>query len=98
MTDAMMSLQALLAKSADADLLREMIGFADRTLENQEHRASGLNLVIAAIAYWNPPPPNAARWAGASSSRASSLKRSSASARLVRWSISSNSCPAPRTV
>lgn len=27
--------------------------FADRTLENQEHRASGLNLVIAAIAYWN---------------------------------------------
>ena len=25
----------------------------DRTLENQEHRASGLNLVIAAIAYWN---------------------------------------------
>ena len=27
--------------------------FADRTLENQEHRASGLNLVIAAIAFWN---------------------------------------------
>ncbi len=27
--------------------------FADRTLENQEHRASGLNLTIAAIAYWN---------------------------------------------
>ena len=25
----------------------------DRTLENQEHRTSGLNLVIAAIAYWN---------------------------------------------
>jgi len=24
--------------------------FADRTIENQEHRASGLNLVIAAIA------------------------------------------------
>lgn len=27
--------------------------FSDRTLENQAHRASGLNLVIAAIAYWN---------------------------------------------
>ena len=26
---------------------------ADRTLEGQEHRASGLNLVIAAIACWN---------------------------------------------
>ena len=26
---------------------------ADRTLQNQEHRASGLNLVIAALALWN---------------------------------------------
>jgi hypothetical protein len=26
---------------------------ADRTLGSQEHRTSGLNLVIAAIAYWN---------------------------------------------
>ncbi len=26
---------------------------ADRTLQNQEHRASGLNLVIAAVALWN---------------------------------------------
>ena len=26
---------------------------ADRTLESQEHRTSGLNLVIAAIAHWN---------------------------------------------
>lgn len=26
--------------------------FSDRSLENQAHRASGLNLVIAAIAYW----------------------------------------------
>jgi TnpA family transposase len=26
---------------------------ADRTLESQEHRTSGLNLVIAAIGYWN---------------------------------------------
>lgn len=25
---------------------------ADRTLQNQEHRASGLNLMIAAIALW----------------------------------------------
>ena len=30
--------------------------FADRTLENQEHRASGLNLVIAAIAYCDTVP------------------------------------------
>lgn len=27
--------------------------FTDRSLENQEYRASGLNLLIAAIAYWN---------------------------------------------
>jgi len=25
----------------------------DRTLENQQHRASGLNLVLAAIVLWN---------------------------------------------
>ena len=25
----------------------------DRTYENQQHRASGLNLVVAAIALWN---------------------------------------------
>jgi hypothetical protein len=25
----------------------------DRTLENQQHRASGLNLVVAAITLWN---------------------------------------------
>ena len=28
--------------------------FTDRSLENQEYRASGLNLLIAAISYWNP--------------------------------------------
>jgi hypothetical protein len=27
--------------------------FTDRSIENQEYRASGLNLLIAAIAYWN---------------------------------------------
>ena len=27
--------------------------FTDRSLENQEYRASGLNLLIAAISYWN---------------------------------------------
>lgn len=27
--------------------------FTDRSIENQEHRASGLNLIIAAISYWN---------------------------------------------
>lgn len=27
--------------------------FADRTIENQQNRTSGLNLIIAAIAYWN---------------------------------------------
>ena len=32
MTDKMMSLQTLLEKSSDADLLREMIGFAAHRL------------------------------------------------------------------
>jgi len=32
MTDAMMSLRALLEKSSDAELLREMIGFAAERL------------------------------------------------------------------
>jgi putative transposase len=36
MTDEMMSLQSLLEKSADADLLREMIGFAARRLMELE--------------------------------------------------------------
>ncbi len=36
MTDEMMSLQALLEKSSDADLLREMIGFAAHRLMELE--------------------------------------------------------------
>jgi transposase-like protein len=36
MTDEMMSLQALLEKSADTDLLREMIGFAAHRLMELE--------------------------------------------------------------
>jgi hypothetical protein len=36
MTETMMSLQGLLEKSADADLLREMIGFAAARLMELE--------------------------------------------------------------
>ncbi|MET7246707.1 IS256 family transposase, partial [Methylobacterium sp. EM32] len=36
MTDAMMSLRALAEKSADADVLREMIGFAAQRLMELE--------------------------------------------------------------
>ena len=36
MTDEMMSLQALLEKSSDTDLLREMIGFAAHRLMELE--------------------------------------------------------------
>ncbi len=51
--------QAVLNKSevrhalAQAVFVRKQGQIADRTLQNQEHRASGLNLVIAAIALWN---------------------------------------------
>ena len=38
---------------AQAVFVHKQGRIADRTLQNQEHRASGLNLVIAAIALWN---------------------------------------------
>jgi TnpA family transposase len=38
---------------ADAIYTNRQGRFTDRTLENQQFRASGLNLLIAAIAYWN---------------------------------------------
>jgi Tn3 transposase DDE domain len=38
---------------AAADYSNRQDRFTDRSLENQEYRASGLNLLIAAISYWN---------------------------------------------
>lgn len=38
---------------ADAIYTNRQGRFADRTFENQQDRASRLNLLIAAIAYWN---------------------------------------------
>ena len=38
---------------AQAVFVHKQGRIADRTLQNQEHRASGLNLVISAIALWN---------------------------------------------
>ena len=38
---------------ADAIYTNRQGRFTDRTLENQQYRASGLNMLIAAIAYWN---------------------------------------------
>lgn len=38
---------------ADAIYTNRQGRFTDRSLENQQYRASGLNLLIAAIAYWN---------------------------------------------
>ena len=36
-----------------AMLFNQLGELRDRTLENQQHRASGLNLVVAAIVLWN---------------------------------------------
>jgi TnpA family transposase len=38
---------------ARAVLFNRLGELRDRTYENQQHRASGLNLVVAAIALWN---------------------------------------------
>lgn len=38
---------------ADAIYTNRQWRFTDRSLENQQYRASGLSLLIAAIAYWN---------------------------------------------
>ncbi len=46
MTDAMMSLRALAEKSADADVLREMIGFAAQRL--MELEVAGLTGALTA--------------------------------------------------
>src|ERR1700756_5664738 len=45
-----------LARAVFSNRLGEL---RDRTLENQQHRASGLNLVLAAIVLWNTGLPGA---------------------------------------
>jgi hypothetical protein len=61
MTDDMMSLRTLLAKSSDADLLREMVGFAaHRLMELEVESLTGADAADAG-AYsafshgWRPP-------------------------------------------
>jgi putative transposase len=47
MTDEMMTLRALLEKNPDADVLREMIGFAaERLMELEVHGLTGAGLGV----------------------------------------------------
>jgi TnpA family transposase len=41
------------SNSVENDIFNRLGELRDRTYENQQHRASGLNLVVAAIALWN---------------------------------------------
>jgi putative transposase len=54
MTDAMMNLRALIEKSPDADLLREMIGFAAQRLMELEVESVGKKPRAAGAAQWLP--------------------------------------------
>ena len=64
MTDEMMSLQALLEKSSDTDLLREMIGFAAHrlmeleveTLTGAAHGERSADRLTTATAIGKPAP------------------------------------------
>jgi hypothetical protein len=40
-------------RSVSLRIWLELISIRDRSFENQRHRASGLNLLVAAITLWN---------------------------------------------
>jgi transposase-like protein len=97
MTDEMMSLRGLLEKSADADLLREMIGFAvERLMELEVATLTGAGRgernpdqrLVHRNGYrerdWEPRA-GTGRWNCASRARARAAK--SRASRRARWTI-----------
>jgi hypothetical protein len=64
MTDDMMALQGLMEKSADVDILREMIGFAAQRLTASTAGSPSLSTAVRLLTIWRSlsAAPASLRW------------------------------------